>query len=69
MFRFVRAFDRDADVGGLLFGKFGEFGAEFGQMQSGYFFVKFLGQTVNADTAFRVLGDVDLSQRLVGEAA
>ncbi len=69
MFRFVGAFDWNADVFGLFFGQLGQFGAELGQMQRGNFFVKLLGQTVNADFTLRILGDIDLRQGLVGEAA
>ena len=69
MLGLVGAVDRDADVVGLVLGEYGEFDADFGEVEAGDFFVELLGQDGDADFA-GVAGfpEFDLSQRLIGEA-
>ena len=44
---FVRSFDRDAEILGLIFGQLGEFDADLLQVQAGDFFVESLRQDVH----------------------
>ena len=44
---FVRSFDRDAEVLGLIFSQLGEFDADLFQVQAGNFFVESLRQDVD----------------------
>ncbi len=47
--RLVWAFHRHAEVVGLFLGELGELHADAFQVQTGDFFVQFLGQTIDAD--------------------
>jgi len=63
---FVRAFDGDADVVGLLWGQFGESGAETFEVEASDFFIEVLGQRVDFVLVL-VTADVhfDLREHLV----
>lgn len=68
-FRFVGAFDADADVGGLFFGEGGEFATEFAEVEAGYFFVELFREDFDADGALAAaFPEGDLGEYLVGEA-
>ena len=69
MIRLVRAFDGHAEIVGLFPGQLRQFHADFFQMQSGHFFIQFLGQTIDANlVGVFVLPEVQLRENLVGEA-
>src|SRR5262245_59262862 len=64
-----RALRVDAEVGGLLFGEFGQVYAEGGQVQSGDLLVQVFGQDVHDPLVLVGLGEeFDLGDGLVGEA-
>ena len=69
MLRLVRAFDRHAEVVGLILGELGQLRADLLEMQAGDFLVELLGQPIDADgVRVPVLPEIDLRERLVGEA-
>lgn len=68
MLGFKRPVDWDAEVIGLLLGELGELGADFFEVQTGDFFVEFLGEDVDADFVFvAVFPEIELSEHLIGE--
>ena len=58
--------DGNTDVVGLLLGELRQLDTDFGQVQAGYFFVKFLGQVIHAHLVV-VLPQIQLGHHLVGE--
>mmetsp|Transcript_5704 Transcript_5704/g.9701 ORF Transcript_5704/g.9701 Transcript_5704/m.9701 type:complete len:397 (-) Transcript_5704:409-1599(-) len=64
--RFVRAFSWQLQVIGLFFRQFGQFDAQFVEVQARDFLVKFLWQRVHAQFVV-VFPDRDLCQCLIGE--
>lgn len=68
MFSLVRPFNRDAQIVGLLFGQFGEFHADFFQMQSRHFFIQLFRQPIHAYfVAVFVRPQIELGEDLIGE--
>src|SRR5437588_106235 len=68
MLRLVRAFKRDAEIIGLLPGKFGELYANFFQVQTRDFLVELLRQAIDGRLVFLAIGpEVDLRKHLIGE--
>ncbi len=60
MLGLVGAFDRDAEVGGLLLRELGQLGADLLEVQTGDFFVEVLGQAIDADLVdVLVLPEID----------
>ena len=69
MLGLVRPFQRDSQIVGLLLGQFGEFHADFFQMQSRHFFIQFFRQAIDPHfVAVFVLPQVELREDLIGEA-
>lgn len=68
-----RSLHLDVDVVGLFWAKWGELGAESGQVEGGDLLVKLLGQEVDLSilvlVVVAVLPELDLSEDLVGEGA
>ena len=66
MFGFIRSVGADANVGGLFGCEAGKFNTELLQVQTGYFLVEVLWQTVNVHFIF--FGEkFNLSQCLIGK--
>ena len=66
--RLVGSVDGHAYVIGLIFAKHGQLGSQFVEVQTGYFLIELLAETVDANFSVRVVLDVDLGNGLVGEA-
>src|SRR5258707_1627868 len=55
--RFVRTLLRHADIGGLLAAQFGQLRIQLGQLQARDFLVQVLGQVMEADREFCLVGE------------
>lgn len=63
---FEGSLDGNADVVGLLLGEFGQFHADFGEVQTGNFLVEMFGQAIDAGFVV-MLPEFKLGEGLVGE--
>ena len=68
MIGLVRTINVNADIIGLLFRQHRQLGAQLVEVQTSNLLVEFLIQTVHTDLSLLVLADIDLRDRLVGEA-
>ena len=68
MLRLERAVDGNTKILRLLLRKFGEFDADFFQVQPCDFFVEFLRQDVNADfVTLSIFPEIELREHLIGK--
>src|SRR5690606_3798937 len=66
--RFIRTFFFDADISCLLIGQGFEFDPDFGEVESGHFFIQLFGQSIYlVFVLIPILPQLHLSQGLIGK--